>query len=291
MTIIPAALFFLFAGPASALEIPSENKRLLDNSAITLKYEVRPDSAGAGDFSVELYGRSFISGGKLSHSSPVKARWNSRNLRKCFLIWSGEVLKKEENAPGLTLTRGQESLRVTPEKQGWERSTGWVYAGFADITDFAKKGDFTINALRSDPVEPGDVFRYSTAGWALLVLKNAPGAKTNDKRTGGSRIALYLGPWILAPGEVYDFDIPAGGKNKMTKLGIIGGHGIKGNATGNLLNSMAVTGRDDWTGSSGELWDVVMYNVSAGPKEGNWTVSFDPILQWIFPVAIMVSVR
>ena len=292
MAIIPTALFVLFAGPVYGMESVSKSSRLLDSSAIAVQYEAGFGSEAAESVVTELYGRSFIDGGKLSSFSPVKARWRSDDLKKCFLIWSGEVLEKEDSAPGVTLTRGQESLRVIPEKQGWERSTGWVYAGFADITDFARNGDFAISALRSDPVEPGDAFHYSTAGWALLVLKHSPpAAKKDPGRSGGSRIIVYLGPWVLPPGDIYDFDIPAGGKGEMTEIGIIGGHGIKGNATGNLLNGMALTGKDDWTGSSGELWDVAMHDVGAVPKDGRWTVGFDPILQWIFPVAIMVNVR
>ncbi len=247
-----------------------------------------------GAFSVRLYGRSFIDGhgrGRLVSSAPVTAQWDAENLRSCYVIWAGEVKEKTEKPPEIFLIRAGKRLKVLPQKYGWSKSTAWVYAGFADITDFAREGDFFIAGLKSDPIEPGSS-PYSMAGWAVAaLLKEAPPEKTASRKKTHSRIAVYLGPEVLAPGEIYEFHIPAREGEKLVNLGIVGGHGIRGNAGGNLLNGIPITGGDDWAGISGDLWDVNLHEISAVPHDGSWTLGFDPILQWVFPVAVVIRAR
>lgn len=269
-------------GAASQATVPAEFKtepsQVLDGFV-----RVAQDK---GPFSVRLYGRSFVENGRLVSSASVKAEWNAENLESCYLIWAGEVKEKTEKPPGVFLIRGKNRIKILPQKHGWSKSTAWVYTGFADITDFAREGDFVITGLKSDPIEPGS-HPYSMAGWAIAaILKESQPEK--DEKKVHSRIAVYLGPEVLAPGEIYEFHIPARKRERLVNLGIVGGHGIRGNAGGNLLNGVPITGGDDWVGAGGSLWDVNLHEVFASPHGETWTLGFDPILQWIFPVAVII---
>ena len=51
-----------------------------------------------------------------------------------------------------------------------------------------------------------------------------------------------------------------------------------------------ISGREDWDGSSGDYWDVDLFDINnkdLNIKENGLTLTFDSLLQWIYPVSII----
>ncbi|MFC1522552.1 hypothetical protein ACFL6Y_09100 [Elusimicrobiota bacterium] len=233
------------------------------------------------------FGQSFLKDGKLLEK--VEFLWNRnfkgiavRKMLKVFILWSGEVKEFDKQVKRIFLTAGGRSKEVQAGYFKWQRSTGYVYTAAADVTSFIKGNSniIAVSGLRSDAMENKT---YSVGGFAFVVVFDT----SEEKKF---LVRVMPGPWLLSPGERHYLKLAAGKSSiKLDKLGIIGGHGIKGNAGGNLLNNRAITGGDDWSGSSGEKWDVNMHMNLKGAKSREWTLTFDPLLEWIFPAGIITK--
>ena len=132
-------------------------------------------------------------------------------------------------------------------------------------------------------VNPTGKFKYSTAAATMIVVyrKNAAPRK---------RIRIFSGLSTPVPGEVYVFPFPRASPGHVpVSLRVGGGHGIKGNATGNLLNGSTLSGGDDWDGSTGPLWDMDRYDLKAWNFDGimDYKLAIDTILNWIYPELVI----
>ena len=142
-----------------------------------------------------------------------------------------------------------------------------------------KEGGLTVGRVLSDVVNPAGKFKYSTAAATVVVIYK----KTE---TSARRVRLFAGLSNPTPGDIYLFSFPrASSHHYPTRLIAGGGHGIKGNATGNVLNGITLSGGDDWDGSSGPLWDVDKYNLKKWSFDGimEYRFGIDTILNWIYP--------
>ncbi len=228
-----------------------------------------------------LEGGSFIKDGKLQERSkniavpPVPAGYEFR----AYLLWSGETGHLDESTKRITLANSQGTREIKAQKIYSERSTGIIYTAVADVTDFLKKsrGPMVLSGLRSDAMDYARGNQFSQAGWTLFTVRRKGTA-------GPKKIRFFAGTEAVAPGE--PFELPLWNEPKaarIMRLGVSGGHGIAGNAGGTLVNGKSVSGGDDWRGSSGELWDCHIYDLSKWQKKRAWTAAFDPLLEWIFP--------
>jgi hypothetical protein len=224
-----------------------------------------------------------ISKTRLKISSPV---------RKAFLIWSGEVKEQNKNAGKIRFLgpKSQEHPIITQHL--WKRnSTGILYSALADVTQYVTgSGMYGVKNLSSDKINPGGKDPYSVAGWALVVV-------TEDRNTKkSSSVAFLAGLQVLKPGEIYDIPLtPYLTKDfvEADAIGIIGGHGRAGNGSGNLLNGLAISGQDDWDGSAGKFWDVDLFKPYPHTKyvaeKEDLTLTVDPLLQWIYPIGVIIK--
>jgi hypothetical protein len=103
---------------------------------------------------------------------------------------------------------------------------------------------------------------------------------------------------VLKPGETYDLSLTPylpKGSMEVSAIGIIGGHGRAGNGSGNLLNGTAISGGDDWDGSAGKFWDIDLFRLSLDTNnvalEGKMALTIDPLLQWLYPIGIVLELR
>ncbi len=223
---------------------------------------------------VEIRGNSFLSRGKPVKSGVVAP--SRVPALGAWLVWSSELSEKSKNPPVLRLLTPKGPQALSADWSGWKESAGWVYAAAADVTDLLSEG-FTILPPPADPVHVGDPVPYSHSGWALIRIE-----KPSGKRSLKRRVRLYLGPEVLPPAELYS--VPLDDTGVLSEVGVIGGHGMPGNAAGNLLNGLPITGGRDWSGAAGERWDASLVAVSAKVP---YQLEFDPLLQWIVPVAVV----
>lgn len=241
----------------------------------------------------DLIGGSLIKNGKLAESAKFQikfeapAGWES----KVYLLWSGEVAELKGQSSEVRLSAGpppgssaKASAHLVKSQFLWsERSTGFVYTAVSDVTDIIResKGPWTLSGLRSDAVDFAQGSGYSQAGWALFSV-------ARKGVSGPSRIVFLGGAEPVAPGEPHDVLLYKSSRDaRLVRLGVAGGHGIAGNGGGTLVNGKSVSGGDDWTGSSGELWDVRTYDLKNQPPAAQSTVTFDSLLQWIFPSCVV----
>ena len=283
---VPACLvvcMFPHRLPASEFS-PIANKILKDFET------VYSDTAPGLNFTV--IGESFLTGKKLKETSraPLKT---SFPIKKAFLIWAGEVKERSERAKEIRLLAPGDKEYPIRAQRIWEKnSTGILYSALAEVTKYvAENGLYGVKNLRSDLMNPGGKDPYSVAGWALVVV-------TEDRKSAGIDSVIVLsGLQTLKPGETYDFPLinhlPEGFWQPVS-IGIIGGHGRAGNGSGNLLNGKAVSGDDDWNGSAGKFWDVDIFTLKEHTdkdKGKGLTLTIDPLLQWLYPVGVVVQLR
>jgi len=229
-----------------------------------------------------LTGRSFIEKGRLLKESKFIVKQHKGKLLKAVLIWSAETKRRLKASPPITIRMGKKSKTISAKYISWVQSAGWIYTAAADITTHMVAGEMVIAGLTAETLNPHNRDPYTLAGWALLeVYSSGSGEKGN--------VSLYLSPLALSPGEQHEaaFKMPAE-NSQLTHLGIVGGHGIAGNAAANLLDGVPLTGKRDWRGADGELWDVHFMAVRAKAKSPH-TITFDPLLQWVFPLAIVTQ--
>jgi len=283
---IPATLVIcLFPLRLSAAEfVPTVNKTLQGFEA------VYSDTAPGLGF--EVIGESFLTGKNLKESSRVSLKI-SFPIRKAFLIWAGEVKEPNENAEEIRLlVPGDKEIPVRAQRSWKKTSTGILYSAFAEVTKYVTgNGLYGVKNLRSERMNPGGQDPYSVAGWALVVVAE------DRKSEGINSVVILSGLQTLKPGETYDFPLvnhlPEGFWQPVS-IGIIGGHGRVGNGSGNLLNGIALSGKDDWDGSAGKFWDIDIFTVEEHTnkyKDQRLTLTIDPLLQWLYPIAMIMKLR
>ena len=244
----------------------------------------------APGLSFDVIGESFLTGNSLKKSSRVRLNI-AFPIRKAFLIWAGEVKEPNENAEEIRLLApGDKEIPVRAQRSWKKTSTGILYSAFAEVTKYVTgNGLYGVKNLRSERMNPGGQDPYSVAGWALLVVAE------DRKSEGINSVVILSGLQTLKPGETYDFPLVnhlPEGLWQPVSIGIIGGHGRAGNGSGNLLNGIALSGKDDWDGSAGKFWDIDIFTVEEHTnKDKGLTLTIDPLLQWLYPIAMIVKLR
>ncbi len=240
-----------------------------------------------------------LTGGSLLENKRLKQEGRAElqlagTLRKAYLLWSGEV-KGDAGAAGRIrfIAPGGKAHAVRADKLWRKKSAGTVYAAMAEVTQWIERsGRYGVKELAADNVNPQGKDPYTVAGWALAAIAENRAAKK------ASCVLLHSGLELLRPGEIYDLALPPGdlpeGKWHLTRLGVVGGHGRAGNGSGNLLDGRAVSGGDDWDGSAGKFWDIDVFDLEsplAIGKEAPPTLTVDPLLQWLYPIAVVLRLN
>jgi len=261
---------------------PIENKNLVNLEKIFLE-------SGPGlDFTV--VGKSLLVDQKIEKVSTAELKI-SLPVKKAFLIWSGEVKEQNKNTGKIHfLGPKHKEHQITAQHLWRKNSTGILYSALAEVTPYVTgSGLYGVKNLASDRVNPGGKDPYSVAGWALVIVTE------NRKSNNTHSVAFLAGLQVLKPGEIYDLPLTpylSKGHYKPSSIGIIGGHGRAGNGSGNLFNGLAMSGQDDWDGSAGKFWDVDLFKVNpdtnSTSKRENLTVTVDPLLQWLYPMGVIV---
>jgi len=283
------ALCILFCFPphsAFAFDLsPIENKTLINFEKIFLE-------SGPGlDFT--LVGKSLLVDQNIQKVSKTRLEI-SFPVKKAFLIWSGEVKEHNKNVGKIHfLGPKNKGHRITAQRIWKKNSTGILYSALAEVTQYVTdSGLYGVENLASDLMNPGGRDPYTVAGWALLVV-------TEDRKSDEIHsVAFMAGLQVLKPGETYDLSLTPylpKGSMESSSIGIIGGHGRAGNGSGNLLNGKAISGKDDWDGSSGKFWDIDLFRLNLDTKnvglEGKMTLTIDPLLQWLYPIGVVLELR
>jgi hypothetical protein len=241
----------------------------------------------------QMIGESFLIEKKIKKVSRLPLKVSSP-VKKAFLIWSGEVKEHNKNVGKIHfLGPKNKEHRITAQFVWKKNSTGILYSALAEVTRHVTgSGLYGVENLASDVMNPGGRDPYTVAGWALLVV-------TEDRKSDEIHsVAFMAGLQVLKPGETYDLSlIPYLPKGSMesSSIGIIGGHGRAGNGSGNLLNGTAISGEDDWDGSAGKFWDIDLFRLNPDTNnvalEGKMALTIDPLLQWLYPIGIVLELR
>jgi hypothetical protein len=241
----------------------------------------------------QIIGESLLIEKRIKKVSRVPLKVTSP-VKRAFLIWSGEVKEHNKNAGKIRFLSADNGEHPITAQRIWKNnSTGILYSALADVTSYVTgSGLYGVKDLASDRVNPGGRDPYSVAGWALLVI-------TEDRNSDEIHSVTFLtGLQVLKPGETYDLSLtPYLPKSPMkpSAIGIIGGHGRAGNGSGNLLNGKAISGQDDWDGSAGKFWDIDLFRLNLDTDnvvlEGKTALTIDPLLQWLYPIGIVLELR
>ena len=271
---------------ALAFDLSSiENKTLISLEKIFLESSPGLD--------ITLVGKSLLVNRTIQKVSKARLKI-SFPVKKAFLIWSGEVKEHNKNARKIRfLGPKNKEHRITAQHLWKKNSTGILYSALADVTPYVTgSGLYGVKNLASDMVNPGGKDPYSVAGWALVVITE----DRNNEKTHS--VAFLAGLQVLKPGEIYDIPLTPYLTKDFTEsvaIGIIGGHGRAGNGSGNLLNGRALSGKDDWDGSTGKFWDIDLFQLNLDTKsvalEGEMALTIDPLLQWLYPIGVVLELR
>lgn len=214
-------------------------------------------------------------------------------VKKAFLIWSGEVIEHNKSVGKIHfLGPKNKEHRITAQRIWKKNSTGFLYSALADVTSYVTgSGSYGVKNLSSEVVNPGGRDPFSVAGWALFIV-------TEDRNSDEVHSVTFLaGLQVLKPGETYDLPLTPyleKGFIDPSAIGIVGGHGRAGNGSGNLFNGRAISGEDDWDGSAGKFWDIDLYELRPDTNrkgDKDMTLTLDPLLQWLYPVGVVLKLR
>ncbi|MBD3272601.1 MAG: hypothetical protein GF384_08720 [Elusimicrobia bacterium] len=241
---------------------------------------------------VWAHGKSMIENGSLLNESSIKIP-QFKEVRKVLILWSGEVKEKTSDYTRLTLQIPRSKRITMPADKAYEtKSNGILYACVADITEeYHGKGVYRISNIQSDPITANDDNRpsYSCAGYSIVIVYQDPDIQESRE------VMIKSNLLVLKPGELHELRLyEEETQNRIIQITTIGGHGLKGNASANLLNGISFSGTEDWDGSSGTHWDVD--SVMLDPKDTReasrgYVLGFDPLLQWIYPIAVITVSR
>ncbi len=252
----------------------------------TLSMQLYHEDTGGGT-DIWAGGDSFIlSNGRLKSQSRIFLE-EFPNTRKVILIWSGEVKNDNPRFQQIELIPARKkNVSIKADSCYRADSTGLLYSCVADITPhYNGKGDYIIQGLQSDHLTRNDQSDpFSVAGYAILVLYE-------NSEQGNRTVRVYAGLDVLGPGEMHDISILDNGSDaSLSKMVLVGGHGRKGNGSANLLNGTSISQSEDWNGSSGDYWDVDLFeNIDVDRNraaKNGLILSIDTVLQWVYPVVI-----
>ena len=240
----------------------------------------------------QVIGKSLLSGSDIQKTNRVRLH-NAAPVKKAFLIWSGET--KQENKAReeiILITDGNQEHSIKAQRIWKQNSTGILYTALAEVTRYVTGGGvYGVKNLFSEEMNPGGRDPYTVAGWALVVVTEDPGSREKNS------VTLLAGLQVLKPGETYDLSLTPHappGSPEPRAIGIIGGHGRAGNGSANLLNNKALSGKGDWDGSAGKFWDIDKFVVNRdnnNDRDEGLTLTIDPLLQWLYPVGVVVTFK
>ncbi len=230
-------------------------------------------------------GKSMIDGKSLLRESTLSIP-AYENIERVILVWSGAVPDDPALYTLITLKApDQKPVSIQADQSYESRLSGGIYSCIADITaHYAGKGSYRVSGLASRPVrDRSGKTGYPVGGYAIIVIYR-------DARIAAERECLLkAGLLVLPPGDIYPMEIMDLRSGLfLEEMVVVGGHGLKGNASANLLNGISVSGKEDWDGSSGTYWDVDQFSIDRDRvdiKHDGLTLAFDSLLQWIYPVA------
>lgn len=206
-----------------------------------------------------------------------------RVLKKSYVLWGGEVTKSDLKRAGEIILKSpsgeKKGVRAMKFFKGEEEGDHLSYAAIADITDRVEEnGKYKLSGVKAVPRRFG----------GSVVVEIVEEAEAPMRL-----IRLNAGIARLRPGEIYEAEIMAPGiKGVVSRVSTVGGDGKAGNGSSNSLNGMTLSGGEDWDGSSGFGWDVDTYEVGKFRllSEKGLVWSMDPLLQWIYPMGIVVQI-
>jgi hypothetical protein len=198
----------------------------------------------------------------------------SRDYEKVLLIWSGESAGVPSEHKNINLKLNDKIIKVKAKHFYENYTQGKLFLAVAELR--LKKGTYTIKLAGKTKPNP----KYY--GHAMVLL---------EKQKSENRVKIFAGLEAFYPGSLHGVDLKA--KSAPFKIAVIGGHGLKGNGSTNLINGKPLGRGDDWNGSSGERWDIDQYYITVEKQKeivGKKIVfEVDPLLQWLFPLVIIGS--
>jgi hypothetical protein len=240
---------------------------------------------------LQIIGNSLIKNKTLSKNSlqPLNV---STKIIKAFLLWSGETKNISDGKKITFIAANKKQYKLTADNYFYKEAAGYIYTAIADVTRKVKNNglygvtDFASEVLLTNTYPP-----YSVAGWSLIVITK------NNKDKNSKQVIFKAGIATTYPGEIYqiEFDKEKNSSlNSIDKIAIIGGHARKGNGSSNAINGFSITGKEDWNGSSGTYWDIDLFNNLNNKNfhiKEKLTVQIDPLLQWLYPSAVIVQLK
>lgn len=193
---------------------------------------------------------------------------------KVLLIWSGEAGGDVEKHRKITLKSTQSKI-IEAEHFFVNYSRGKVFLSLAWVDLVPGRYQF---------VPAGEV-KENAKFYGHAMVKTKP---SKNKKT----VKILSGLDAFYPGSVHGIRLGSELKT-IDKIAIIGGHGLKGNGSTNLLNGIPLGTGDDWNGSSGKRWDIDLYHLKVNKLQKlqgkELFLEVDPLLQWLFPLVIIGS--
>ena len=248
-------------------------------------------------FETVYEGRGFLEYEIVGASVLEKAQKKSENVflwkppkgvkvKKAYLIWSGyvagAVIEKGAKNIGLKFPDGGKLLKMAPdrfytvEEEGEQKA----YTAVVEVTSVLKKeGIYKVVDIETEADRFG--------GYGVIGIYENP-------KVSKRYVEVKAGIVRLKPGEMYRVQVLKENKveGRVGWMSVIGGNGILGNGSSNLLNGITLSGKDDWDSSSGWRWDIDHFDIGKFQIESKngLTWSIDPLLQWLYPVAAVIQI-
>ena len=207
-------------------------------------------------------------------------------VKKAYMIWSGygarAGIENGAKSIGLKFPDGGKRVKITSdrfytvEEEGEQKA----YTAVANVTGILKKeGIYKVVDIETQADRFG--------GYGVIGIYENPKVL---KRYVGVNVGIVR----LKPGEIYKVQVLKENKvdGRVGWMSVMGGNGILGNGSSNLLNGITLSGKDDWDSSSGWRWDIDHFEIGKFQidSQNGLTWSIDPLLQWLYPVAAVIQI-
>ena len=229
-----------------------------------------------------------VSGPFTYEASSVLNVSKAENVKEVLVVWSGKT-KKGHLVERIRLQNGDYKTEIPAlRKYIYEEGESLIYTAYGkmDLEDL-KAG---LEAASSNAEA------HAFFGHTFIVVREDSGLRGNETVRGNDvkTIGVYVGLQNLRPGDMYHIQLPIQAKGILRKATVMGGGGLEGNGSSNMVNGVALSGGDDWNGSSGPKWDLDTYEDLEKYKfrvNEKLTWSIDPLLQWVFPAMFILEVK